>query len=641
MQPNLSHLGAALLNGLLILPWALPNLQGACDSSFDAVPAATPGGTVNESPTALAADENRNLLYVACAGRTHVQVLDLAKRTAITRLEAASSPSGLALSPDGARLYVTCSGPESTICIIDTVKGQLITRLPAGHTALAPVLSPDESRLYVCNRFDNDVLVVDLKENRTLSRIKVEREPIAAGITPDGSLLLVANHLHHGRANTVSASAAVSVIDTQTSTVLKNIRLAEGSSLLRGIAISPDGKFAAVTHLRSLFWLSTTSVELGRMNANAVSFLDIKEKKVLGTLFLDQTSRGAANPWAVAWVRDGRTVVVSHAGTHELSLIDAPVDADRRNFFCSTWGEYAEMQSEAPDSPKHPVRVRERVALPGEGPRAIVVAGARVYTGNFFSDDLCEINLEQGNLAPERLSLGDASACSLVRKGEEYFNDARLCAQGWQSCASCHDVDARMDAFNWDLLNDGAGNPKNTKSLLRSHDTAPAMSLGVRADAETAVRAGIHHILFSEQLRDVPEAIDAYLKSLRPIPSPHLVNSRLSKAAERGKQIFQSDKTGCVRCHPAPLFTDLELHHVGTAAPARAIWDANTPDEPQARFDTPSLLELWRTAPYLHDGSAATLPEVFTKKNPQDLHGKTAQLGPQEIADLVEYLLTL
>ncbi|MBI4660815.1 MAG: hypothetical protein HY735_18420 [Verrucomicrobia bacterium] len=95
-----------------------------------------------------------------------------------------------------------------------------------------------------------------------------------------------------------------------------------------------------------------------------------------------------------------------------------------------------------------------------------------------------------------------------------FFNDAQLCAQRWQSCASCHDADGRMDALNWDLLNDGVGNPKNTKSLLWTHQTAPVMALGVRASAEVAVRAGIHHILFTQQPEDVPAAIDAYLKSL-------------------------------------------------------------------------------------------------------------------------------
>ena len=116
-----------------------------------------------------------------------------------------------------------------------------------------------------------------------------------------------------------------------------------------------------------------------------------------------------------------------------------------------------------------------------------------------------------------------------------------------------------MDGLNWDLLNDGIGNPKNNKSLLLAHQTPPAMSMGVRETAETAVRAGIQHILFTVQPEEVPAAIDAYLKSLKPVPSPHLVNGQLSEAAQRGEKVFQdpewaappATRRGCSRtCKP-------------------------------------------------------------------------------------------
>ena len=93
-----------------------------------------------------------------------------------------------------------------------------------------------------------------------------------------------------------------------------------------------------------------------------------------------------------------------------------------------------------------------------------------------------------------------------------------------------------MDGFNWDLLNDGIGNPKNTKSLLLAYKTPPVMSLGVRTNAEAAVRAGLAHILFTQQPEEVPAAIYEYLKSLKPVPSPHLVHGKLSKAARRGQK---------------------------------------------------------------------------------------------------------
>jgi cytochrome c peroxidase len=275
---------------------------------------------------------------------------------------------------------------------------------------------------------------------------------------------------------------------------------------------------------------------------------------------------------------------------------------------------------------------RRRVKLSRQdlGPRAAVVAGHTACVVNYFSDTLDLVDLTVRRLHAVSVPLGPKPEMSLARKGEFYFNDATLCRQGWQSCYSCHPGDARSDELNWDLLNDGTGNPKNTRSLLLAHRTPPAMSLGVRSTAAEAVRAGIQHVLFTKQPETVAAAIDAYLESLQPVPSPWLVNGRLSAAARRGEDVFY--RAGCARCHPPELFTNLRFYNVGTRRPF---------DQPDDKFDTPTLVEIWRTAPYLHDGSAATLRDVLTTQNPQDHHGITSSLSRQELDDLCEYLLSL
>jgi cytochrome c peroxidase len=121
--------------------------------------------------------------------------------------------------------------------------------------------------------------------------------------------------------------------------------------------------------------------------------------------------------------------------------------------------------------------------------------------------------------------------------------------------------------------------------------------------------------------------IDAYQKAEKPVPSPYLVNGKLSERAERGKKIFEDQSVGCVRCHPAPLFTDMKSHNVHT----RCYCD--TVDS----FDTPSLIEVWRTAPYLHDGRYVDMKEVFQHGR----HGNVAPLTDKQMDDLVEYILSL
>jgi cytochrome c peroxidase len=186
--------------------------------------------------------------------------------------------------------------------------------------------------------------------------------------------------------------------------------------------------------------------------------------------------------------------------------------------------------------------------------------------------------------------------------------------------------------LNWDNLNDGMGNPKNSKSLLDAHRTPPSMWLGVRADASIAVRAGIRNSMFTVQPAEVAEALDDYLQSLQPIPSPRLVSGALSPAARRGKELFASQAVGCANCHEGPSFTDQRFHNVGTVGKT---------DKPQDRFDTPSLIEIWRSGPYLHDGRAVTVKEVITSFNPSDRHGTTSHLSAREIEDLAEFVLSL
>jgi cytochrome c peroxidase len=142
----------------------------------------------------------------------------------------------------------------------------------------------------------------------------------------------------------------------------------------------------------------------------------------------------------------------------------------------------------------------------------------------------------------------------------------------------------------------------------------------------------MHHILFMTQPEEVPIAIDEWLKTLKPMPSPYLSDGKFSPAAERGKAIFLSGEVGCAHCHSSDLFTDRMSYDVGTAAAT---------DQKSDVFDTPVLLELWRTAPYLHDGSAASLKEVVRDRNKGDRHGHTSHLNDDQVQDLVEYLLSL
>jgi len=160
--------------------------------------------------------------------------------------------------------------------------------------------------------------------------------------------------------------------------------------------------------------------------------------------------------------------------------------------------------------------------------------------------------------------------------------------------------------------------------------TPPVMSLGVRADAAAAIRAGMRSIFFSAPREGVASAIDEYVKTLQPVTSPYLIHNGLSSAARHGQGLFRSRQLDCIRCHAPPWLTDLKPHPVGTGKF----------DQPGDQFYTPSLIEVWRTAPYLHDGSAPSLRDVVVNHGFQSAPAKV-QLTASDIDDLVAYLQTL
>jgi YVTN family beta-propeller protein len=578
------------------------------------------------SPVALV--KGANGIYVAESSAAQVAVFDVDKGAVGTVLAMPGAPTGMALTADGKTLLVTVGEPKGLLALVDTASGKT-RRIAVGHSPSAVAVAPDGRTAYVCNRFNHNVSVVDLQAAKETAKIAVLREPIACGLTPDGRWLYVANHLPAGRADQDYTGASISLLDTQTNAVTATLVLPNGSTGVRGLCVSPDGAFIYVSHILARYQLPTTQLERGWMNTNALSVIDAVGKAYLNTVLLDDVDLGAANPWGVTCSADGALLLVTHAGTHELSVIDrkalheklAKVAKGERVSQVSATAE------DVPNDLSFLVGIRRRLALAGNGPRAVLAVDKQAYVAEYYTDSLGVVNLDAEVVhRPRSLPLGPAQELTQERIGERNFNDAQMCFQHWQSCASCH-PDGRADGLNWDLLNDGMGNPKQTKSMLLSCQTPPVMVTGIRDRAETAVRTGMRFIQFAVRPEEDLKAIDAYLRALQPVPSPYLVDGGLSKAAKRGRKVFE--KAGCAQCHPEPLYTDLKKYNVGLGLGRHQ----------ETAFDTPTLVENWRTAPFLYDGRAATMKEVLTTFNQGDTHGRTSGLSEKDIEDLTEYIL--
>jgi hypothetical protein len=139
------------------------------------------------------------------------------------------------------------------------------------------------------------------------------------------------------------------------------------------------------------------------------------------------------------------------------------------------------------------------------------------------------------------------------------------------------------------------------------------------------------------------DALVAYIVTGVPYP-PNLLynpNGELNDMQLRGKALFERthDSYGneipannrCITCHPPPFYTNREMADVGTLAAT----------DDSMLFDTPHLNNIYASAPYLHDGRAVTLEEIWTKYSPEDRHGAVNDFTKIQLNELIEYLKAL
>ncbi|RIK81629.1 MAG: hypothetical protein DCC68_08205 [Planctomycetota bacterium] len=638
-----SCLGALVVGGCC-LAWALADPAAVEDRATSETP-------VFHSPSALAISPDGQTVYVADATGAALVVIDSAKGAISASIALNGNPQSVALSADGRTAYIGEYG-TGTVAVVDLAAKSVAARIPVGRFPAALALAEKGRRLYVADQEDHSVRVIDLAAapQACVARVEVRREPVSLAITPDERRVVVANLLPVGVGTDPKLAAEVSVIDAEKLAVVGHAKLPPGSSCVRGVCVSPDGKWAYVVHGLGRFNLPITQLERGWVNTFALSVVDVATCSRAATMLLDDLTQGAADPHSVACSRDGGRLWISHAGVHEVSLVEIARIHEYLN------GKLPESLVSLRDGslPNIWVRIRDdktqiaelendltalyiggairRFATGGKGPRGLALSpdGTRLFVANYYDGKIAVLDAAAGK-ALGTFDVGPQTPPDSRRRGEIIFHDATKAFQRWHSCASCHPNEGRVDGLRWDFLGDGIGNAKDTISLLHFDQTEPQNRRATVPTAKQCTRNGLEgtNMLVATD-RDVDD-LYTYLISLRPVASPHLgKDGALTESAARGKALFEGT-AGCARCHPGPYFTDRKMHNVGVLSE----------NEPDGRYDTPSLLEAYRTAPYLHDGRAETLKDVLTIYNPKGRHGNVGDLSPQQIDDVVAFLLSL
>lgn len=537
--------------------------------------------------------------------------------TVLATYSAESEVNGLYVN--GSDVYVLEGGLAGVVTVLDTSGLTKKGAIEVGHTPISMVVNGTTG--YVANRYSNNVSVINLNTYTIAKTIAVDgREPQALALA--NGKVYVACHLPDESSIETLISANVVIINTNTNKVTKTIDIINGAGGVKDICAAPDGSAVYVSHIIARYAYPTTQLDRGWINTNAFSIINTSTDEVKANVLLDEVELGAANPWGIAVSGDGSKLVCALSGTDQIMVVDIAAMNDKISKVKNGNG-VVDKVSDIADYLPFLEGCRERINLSGKGARAVYAAGSKIYVGLYFDGTVDVVNLDNNSVS--NISFVTQPENDEIRMGEIIFSDATLCYQYWQSCLSCH-PDARADGFNWDNLNDGLGNPKSARSMLYSHRTPPVMATGIRANAEVAVRAGMKFIQFNMLEEQQMAYIDEYLKSLQPVQSPYLNrDGTLTESAANGKEIFES--AGCVTCHPAPLYTDFKLHATKSVTDTTS-WENRD-------METPTLVEVWRTGPWVFDGRFETMEDTIR------YYAQDKGLTDSQLTDLTNFVLSI
>ena len=566
---------------------------------------------VYHSPISVLVSAKRAELYVINQTANSLSIIDQESYVVKKEVSLGQFPTDATLSNCQNYLFVTCLYDYS-IQMVDLDNHKVTKEISVGFEPYGLVLSKDGKHLYVANSISNSVSAISTDSMTVTYETSVGRNPRYLVELSEKNLLIVTNGL----------SRSVSFLDTRTGKVTET-RNIDRSSVLRGITTTHSGDYALAVGMIAHDEMITMQIERGWINSNGVYVMKVDELGHFVTVPLDSLLNGAANPWGILISPDDQRLYIALSGVHEIAYVNLPKllklveETDR---------------IEVPRLSQN-VEIFDKLALgkrfktDGNGPRGIALDENRMelYAANYFTNNISVMDALTG-VVKAMIPLGDPKELTLWRKGEMLFSDARLCQQNYYSCASCHQEDATMDGLNWDLINDGRGNPKNAKSLHDAMDTPPVMWSGVRADMFAGVAAGQRFLGFIPN-EDNHKALTEFIGNPRRAPNPY--RNANPESLARGEELFY--RARCHICHIPPTYSDVTKYDLGLRASF----------ELRSRFFTPSLKEAYRTAPYLHNGFAETLEELFTVYNPDNKHGLTNGLSKAELADLVTYLKSL
>jgi DNA-binding beta-propeller fold protein YncE len=486
-------------------------------------------------------------------------------------------------------------------------------KTPAEPYAVA--LTPDKKTVLVTTIADRTLVAFDVANGKEKWRTPLGREPRGLAVSPDGTRALVA----------YLTTGTVDQIDLLETHRAEHIALATANTPRRGGRSAGDQgeSFArasfAVTFLgeRQALVPFQRETPVQRMDGGerTGSYGGGFEPPVTHQLAFLGFGKGHTNqvtasiiphqPRALAWDRAHDALYIAGMGSDSILLVNnaSQVTIALGGVTSTT----VEKKQCGPDG----------LAVNSDGDLLVWCSFSRsVQRIDFVEGDSVAAT---GTIEVKGPTLVASSWTDKQHQGMMLFHSSTpaISQQGSMACSTCH-PDNRADGLSWRIDKHELQTPIIAGRMVNTH---PFKWDGGDATLKDSLTGTMKRLGGFGLDKTQTEALTAYVEALPTVRTP----TRDAEAVARGKKLFDAE-AGCRTCHDGAKYTDQDKHKfAGTLA----------------QSDTPSLLGLAASAPYYHDGSAATLEALLRDRGA--VHGMTdtAKLSDQQVGDLVSFLETL
>lgn len=589
------------------------------------------------SPYKMDITVDGQLLYVIGQESNELVVVDAPSGKVLEKIPVGLKPHTVILSPDGQSAYVSNQWADN-IYRIDLDSHQVTDTLMGGSGPAGMVISPDGRHLWCVNSYSNDISIFDLENLQERRRLKAGNNPVSAAMTPDGSEVYVSSRRTIPKPHMTHPLTEMTVSGTKYQRVSER-RLFQDAYIMESVDVTPSGDLVLATLIRPKNLIPTVQIERGWMMTQGLGIIE-RESGRMVQLLLDEPNAFYADPFGLVITPDGKKAFVSHGGVDKVTAIDLD--------------ELRKVLAEAPDDEledyANNLGLSSRYVLgripTGHNPKGMVLSpdGTLLYVAERLNDRIAVINTESLETV-QTIGLEGPRRRTVARHGRQVLNNAKGTFQNQYACYTCH-PDQHEDGLVYNMAGTDMGrNLANVQTLRDIGDIPPYKWNGKNQTIYKQDGMRFSTILTRNESFTHKEldALVAFIITDNPNPpnlryNPH---GELTAKQERGKEIFYRthdnygneipEENRCYTCHPPPYFTNMEMTDVGTLADS---------DDPM-KFDVPQLNNVYESAPYLHDGKAPTLEEIWTEFNDFDEHGVANDMRKDQLNDLVEYLKSI